>query len=407
VAEAVLFIEQNYREQGHQRALGYLMEELGKERFDIIHEIAPLLTKSGELEGPLQTISRHLVGKPLEESLRLAETLPTEMKVIMMEKLVGSFVETGQVDQAKEVLARMPYSERRSRAIEEILKPLARTDPEAAVSWALALPRAEDVRGAGRQFASAISSNTNLEALQSALGKIDDVRFRAAILKQVGKLAGEQGSVASAIQALGISGTERERLVAGSIVSAPSTELAALSEEILNMKDAATQSQAASAYLTRLLTIDEARAAQWAQNTPPPLREPALSRLVFDWYHTDSKAASDWVNALPEGRNRDIALAALSRRRDTPPNVRNHAVSYLVSKWHRTDATAAFNWVKSLPQGGEGDLARSALARILKFPDRNAAAEVAAQISDVPRRSGIQAELGIREDIRLQSPLVQ
>jgi hypothetical protein len=217
VAEAVLFIEQNYREQGHQRALGYLMEELGKERFDIIHEIAPLLTKSGELEGPLQTISRHLVGKPLEESLRLAETLPTEMKVILMEKLVGSFVETGQVDQAKAVLARMPYSERRSRAIEEILKPLARTDPEAAVSWALALPRAEDVRGAGRQFASAISSNTNLEALQSALGKIHDVRFRAAILKQVGKLAGEQGSVASAIQALGISGTERERLVAGSI----------------------------------------------------------------------------------------------------------------------------------------------------------------------------------------------
>jgi hypothetical protein len=109
------------------------------------------------------------------------------------------------------------------------------------------------------------------------------------------------------------------------------------------MKDAATQSQAASAYLTRLLTIDEARAAQWAQNAPPPVREPTLLRLVFDWYHTDSKAASDWVNALPEGGNRDIALAALSRR--------------------------------------------------LRIDNRAAAEEVAAKISDPRRRSGAQQSL--------------
>jgi hypothetical protein len=348
IQEAVRFIQENYPKERHQRALAFLMEELAKQRLEVIKEIASLVTDQSELKGALSRIAMHWSRKSPEEALRFAELLPGQMKALMMSKLVQSFASDRRFDEAAAAIARMPFSARRAGAIEAIVNRLANTDAAAAISWVSTLPP-EDSRAAHRSLALSLSAAGNIEALQTLLGKVTDAEVRASILSKLGKFAGGRGGAAGALRAAdGVSGAERERMISAAIATVPLAELPELAGEIAKMSDAFAQAQGIDAYVDRLFVLGETHAVHWV--------------------------------------------------RDTPPNVRNHAVSYLVSKWHRTDATAAFNWVKSLPQGGDGDLARSALARILKFPDRNAAAEVAAQISDVPRRSGIQAELGVREE---------
>ena len=75
--------------------------------------------------------------------------------------------------------------------------------------------------------------------------------------------------------------------------------------------------------------------------------------------------------------------------------MREFAISHLVSKWYNTDSVALSDWVNTLSKGNDRDTALAALSRLLRTKDRMAAAEVAARISDVRRRSGIQAELGV------------
>jgi predicted phosphoadenosine phosphosulfate sulfurtransferase len=69
-----------------------------------------------------------------------------------------------------------------------------------------------------------------------------------------------------------------------------------------------------AAYVNRLFEEEPHRAFFWIQQCPPELQENATRNFVQRWYNTDSESLSTWVNSLPKGAQRDIALECITQR---------------------------------------------------------------------------------------------
>ena len=124
--------------------------------------------------------------------------------------------------------------------------------------------------------------------------------------------------------------------------------------------------------------------------------------VAWEWYKKDRAAARQWMLSLPEGPARDIALSgvsdglSMSDRQDgmdlklkiSDTGLRTEFLDAYACDWCSKDRAAATQWMQSLPAGPNKDLVAVGMSRALAANDPQAAMDMATGIAD----KGIRTE---------------
>lgn len=160
--------------------------------------------------------------------------------------------------------------------------------------------------------------------------------------------------------------------------------------------------------VTRIMVRDGQvdAALSWLEGLPVPLRRDGLLQLV------DGAAVSNpdrWMSYAQTIADKNLGNALIStiasRLAEHDPvrastliqNLRPEqygvAVNNLVSKWYYVDTNGLYAWLAALPRGDFKDAALEQLAGKVRESDKQAALEVAGQISNPQLRQGMLSRL--------------
>jgi hypothetical protein len=131
------------------------------------------------------------------------------------------------------------------------------------------------------------------------------------------------------------------------------------------------------------------------------IRFQAKRFVAWEWYKRDRAAARLWMLSLPEGPARDIALhgvsdgLSMSDRQDgmdlklriSDTGLRTEFLDSEACHWCSKDRAAATQWMQSLPVGPNKDLIAKGMSRALAANDPQAAMDMASGIDDSKLRT--------------------
>ena len=130
------------------------------------------------------------------------------------------------------------------------------------------------------------------------------------------------------------------------------------------------------------------------------IRTAAELVVVVGLARKDPDAAIQWMLSLPEGQTKDLALKSISQGMYNNPqaawylasvigdeDIRNQAKRYVVWYWFLRDRPAASQWMQSLPVGPNKDLVAKGIVRALAANDPQAAFDIAAGIGNSDLRT--------------------
>jgi hypothetical protein len=131
------------------------------------------------------------------------------------------------------------------------------------------------------------------------------------------------------------------------------------------------------------------------------IRFQAKRFVAWEWYKKDRAAARQWMLSLPEGPARDVALhgvsdgLSMSDRQDgmdlklriSDTGLRTEFLDSEACHWCSKDRAAATQWMQSLPAGPNKDLVAKGIIRALAANDPQAAFDIAAGIGDSDLRT--------------------
>lgn len=126
--------------------------------------------------------------------------------------------------------------------------------------------------------------------------------------------------------------------------------------------------------------------------------------VAWEWYKKDRAAARQWMLSLPEGPARDIALSGVSdglsmsdrqdgmdlKLRISDTGLRTEFLDAHACDWCSKDRAAATQWMQSLPAGPNKDLVAVGMSRALAANDPQAAMDMATGIADKGIRTKTQ-----------------
>ena len=131
------------------------------------------------------------------------------------------------------------------------------------------------------------------------------------------------------------------------------------------------------------------------------IRNQAKRYVVWYWFLRDRPAASQWMQSLPVGQAKDFALnyisyqltmserqAALNMASEIgDTGIRTEAMVFAALSWCDHDRAAATQWMQSLPVGPNKDLVAKGIVRALAANDPQAAFDIAAGIGNSDLRT--------------------
>ena len=137
------------------------------------------------------------------------------------------------------------------------------------------------------------------------------------------------------------------------------------------------------------------------------IRNNAKRFVAWEWYKKDRAAARKWMLSLPEGPARDVALSGVSdglsmsdrqdgmdlKLRISDTGLRTEFLDAHACDWCSKDRAAATQWMQSLPAGPNKDLVAVGMSRALAANDPQAAFDIAAGIGDSNRRTKAQKKV--------------
>ena len=151
---------------------------------------------------------------------------------------------------------------------------------------------------------------------------------------------------------------------------------------------------------------DPAAALAWADQQPPgPLRAEAINAALvgaanrdpvaaFTRFQIESDASLETASAIFRAWGGEAPVAAESRLRlinDSP--TRAAATGGFVDGWAQIDSSAASNWVQQLPVGGDRDAGLNALSSVIMDENPETAWQMAAEIQDPTIRDAALKEI--------------
>lgn len=126
--------------------------------------------------------------------------------------------------------------------------------------------------------------------------------------------AEEGGDLRGRIDALNLPPGEAERVLLGALAKVPVARVKELAEPLMQSPAAEIRRAAVAQVIPRLAGSERKGAIEWAMALPPELHPTAIQSLVATWPADNSASLLEWVDALPAGRDRDIALKDVAER---------------------------------------------------------------------------------------------
>lgn len=317
---ALAEINAKYTGLDRDRIIGYLLSELGKDRLECISELLPLITNPSERASALILISKEwLIRDPSALTQFVHGQRNGMFKNQFMEWVVQSMGDLGRNRDAAQMLSSMPYSNERSSAIQSVASHYARTDARGAIDWLSSLQLPDEVATAQGSISASLTVNRDLDGLL-LFADVAEKHLRPGVLAEIGKLAGEKG-IAELQKVVSPQTPEYEQAVVGAMSSVPIEQLTELANQAIRFESQYLKGKAMAEYVGRVFAQDQQQAVQWVKDCPPEIRPAAIQAVVNKWFNTDSMAASEWINSMAPGSDRNVALEALAmnlRRTDKP-----------------------------------------------------------------------------------------
>ncbi len=137
------------------------------------------------------------------------------------------------------------------------------------------------------------------------------------------------------------------------------------------------------------------------------IRRRAKRFVAWEWYKKDRAAARQWMLSLPAGPARDVALSGVSdglsmsdrqdgmdlKLRINDTGLRTEFLDAHACDWCSKDRAAATQWMQSLPAGPNKDLVAVGMSRALAANDPQAAMDMATGIADKGIRTKAQKKV--------------
>ena len=243
-------------------------------------------------------------------------------------------------------------------------------DLEAALAWAVTLPKQQQA-GAYAAMAGKLASSDPQRAAELALSlKTGDARRIA--LGEVAEVWASRSPAEAAEWAQGLDADVRERVTRRTLEAWSESEPRAAAKFV-----DATAAEERQGYLTtvagRWSQTDAAEAASWvAQQPDGPGRTDAMGHVMWNWTNQDPEAAGTWIGGQPDGPARDQGIAGLAKAAfDFDPEaalnwaiaigndeMRERSVNHGLRQWRQSNAAAADAWAKEnqleVPQPNQG-----------------------------------------------------
>ncbi len=243
---------------------------------------------------------------------------------------------------------------------------LAKTDVQAALTWAAGLPS-----GQGRASSLAATTKVWVESDPRAALEWSLKNNTTAENSNILGAAFSAWMSESPDQALALLNTlprdkNRETLMGQAITSLLETPGAQGALDLFNNELSVEGQRIASyAIASKLLLSDPAAATAWAEQiTDDRARQNAIGRIAAEWSARAPDAAAAWAENLPEGSGRGEALANIS------------------FQWTKSDPEAAAKWLTNFQKGDERDHMVSNFSLNLVEYDPESAVNWAGSITD-------------------------
>lgn len=200
------------------------------------------------------------------------------------------------------------------KLVERSLQQFAMQDPDLAIPWLNTLADSLDDPDGAYKLAFRTWGNGDPESAARYLQTLPDLEKRAeyaADLTGTWAKTNPEGAIkfASAIS----DEAKRTNAISAAMTTwanAAPLEAAAFVE---SMPESTTRERAAEQVVKRLAESDPAEAASWMAANVGDDSTTAHRNLMNAWLKSDSVAASEWANSLPEGPARDSAVTTLVR----------------------------------------------------------------------------------------------
>jgi hypothetical protein len=215
--------------------------------------------------------------------------------------------------------------------------------PEAALNWVRSQPESE-------------SKNKVLETCVRELAKTDFPKSLA---------------LAESLP----EGNWRDAQIAGLFEDWAAADLDAATAACLQLPDGAAKARAWERVLTRRIAKAPASAVEYVQALPPgDYRQMALADLCRRWAEIDTPATLAWAQSLSAEPERIAALnqvvvkwahqdpQAAMQFANQHPELSGDALGAIAEAWSKNDVAAAMSWLENLPDGPKKDAALLALA---------------------------------------------
>lgn len=310
IKDGIAFLDSHYSGEARERALNFMVAELGKDRLSVITELAPLFRSRNEFQYAISGLTKYWAVKDMDTFVRFADSQSGEMRSQLLKYAVSALADRQSFEAAANIIERLPFSRERTSAIDSLASKFAQGSPEMAIAWAAKLPLQEDIDRAQRMIFAGLSSNGDAAGLWK-LSEVAPKSLKPAILANIGTILGSQEN-GNPLQLNNFSPADREVVVSGMMRSATPSQMESLMSETRKFQSKYIRAQAVNTYVGRVFDLDQQKAIQWVTNAPPDIRADATAGLVNRWYHADSMAASDWINSLRGGADRDVALGTLA-----------------------------------------------------------------------------------------------
>jgi hypothetical protein len=241
--------------------------------------------------------------------LAFAEHLEGGERTMALERAIQPLLAAGRFSDAEDTMRKMPPSNERKIAVQEIARARGRKDPHEALLWAASLENPDEEREAVRYAMSeAIPAWSVDELLQLADTSTQPGVKQMCISAAAAKLA------ASDVNA-GLAWAEKlptdlksiaKRRIARELARTDPARATSLALEL------PAPDQLLDEVQRQLIGQGPERVIAWMNTLPEEYQEREADGLVRHWYRIDPEKVSSWTNQLPLGRVRDRALAALA-----------------------------------------------------------------------------------------------
>jgi len=317
-------------------------------------------------------------------------------------------ISRAEVEAVMSELNRIPSMEERRRRFREVMRAWAESDGQAALTFALNLPKSSAYLKLDAIAAAAhVLAARNPAYLKQIIAEMPESAIRQTFVLEIAR----QGPGSDLTQTLAWAEALPQDRARSEALRILRSQLAHQNPEeaartLGRMPEGSARQNLAQTIATEWGLRDPHAAAHWIAGLSAAEWENAVPALAASWSQADAQASGEFVANLPSGEIQERAAmsvmaswaiqnpkAAGNWAMNFPEgNLRDLGVREVVNSWTSTDPVQAFEWVKQIPAGNTRDTALRSYAEGVGYWSPEQAVTVTNLIEDqVQREASVES----------------